>query len=191
LSSLSIVARKEFGNFLIVSLAYIVCYTLVGGLILPVQTVLFPEFPKSIGLLFLPHGVRILAAHYFGWKTLPLLLPASYFMWYLSVYASGIAIHPAQPLVSILACTLGYKIGLSIYVIFERFCGKQKWKILLFGGVFGSFLNGFGNRFFYCEDCAHTFSYYTWTYMLGDMLGQLALMLLLMYFLKWIRLFKV
>jgi hypothetical protein len=191
LSSLSIVARKEFGNFLIVSVAYIVCYTLVGGFVLPLQTVLFPEFPKSIGLLFLPHGVRILAAHYFGWKSFLLLLPASYFMWYLSVHASGIPIHPAQPLISLLACILGYKIGISIYVIFERFWGKQKWKILLFGGVSASFLNGLGNSFFYCEGCAPTFSYYTGTYMLGDMLGQLALMLLLMYLLKRIRLVKV
>lgn len=190
MSSLSIIASKEFGNFLIVSSAYIVCYTLVGGLVLPLQTVLFPEFTKSISLLFLPHGVRILSAHYFGWKSIPLLLPASYFMWYLSVYATGIPIHPTQPLISLLACILGYKIALSIYFIFERFCGKQKWKILIFGGVFGSFLNGFGNSFFYCEGCAPTFSHYIETYMLGDILGQLALMLLLMYLLKWIRLFK-
>ena len=172
------------------SSAYIVCYTLVGGLVLPLQTVLFPVFTKSISLLFLPHGVRILSAHYFGWKSIPLLLPASYFMWYLSVHASNIPIHPTQPLISILACILGYKIALSIYFIFEHFCGKQKWKILIFGGVFGSFLNGLGNSFFYCEGCAPTFSHYIETYMLGDILGQLALMLLLMYLLKWIRLFK-
>ncbi|WP_420586275.1 hypothetical protein [Ruegeria sp.] len=42
---------------------------------MPLQNVFFPEYPSRASLLFLPHGVRVLAAWLLGWRAIFALLP--------------------------------------------------------------------------------------------------------------------
>lgn len=44
-------------------------------IVIPVQNILFPEYPSRASLLFLPHGVRVLSAWLMGWRAIPALLP--------------------------------------------------------------------------------------------------------------------
>lgn len=185
---LSLNTRQEFGNLLIVSAAYIASYTLVGGFIAPLQTILLPEFTTSISLLFLPHGVRLLAVHYFGWKAIPLLIPSSYLMWYITVFGGGITIGPLQPLASLVACFVGYKLVALVVSGSQARFGKQEWKLLIAVGVLSSFLNGIFNTML---QGSAQLSLDIFGYMIGDILGQVALMLILIYILKFLRLFKV
>jgi len=87
-------SKQMIGSFAIISIAYIASYTLVVGFLSPLQHLIFPTFTTSISLLFLPHGIRILAAYYYGWKSFFLLLPSMYFMWVITVYGSGVPLHP-------------------------------------------------------------------------------------------------
>jgi len=188
LERLSLNTRQEFGNLLIVSAAYIASYTLVGGFIAPLQTILLPEFTTSISLLFLPHGVRLLAVHYFGWKAIPLLIPSSYLMWYITVFGGGIAIGPFQPLASLVACYVGYKLMSLIIPGPPARLGRQEWKLLVAAGILSSLLNGVFNSLL---QRSAQLSLDIVGYMIGDIFGQIGLMLVLVYILKFVRLFKV
>lgn len=42
---------------------------------MPLQNLFFPEYPSRASLLFLPHGVRVLAAWLLGWRAIFALLP--------------------------------------------------------------------------------------------------------------------
>ena len=90
--------RIPFSVFLIVSLAYITSYTLTNGFIVPLQSMLLPSYTTTISLLFLPHGIRVLAAYYYGWKAFFYLIPSTYLMWFVIVYGSGVPLHPLQPI---------------------------------------------------------------------------------------------
>ena len=59
---------EDFHNFLIASIAYVVSMALTLGFVFPIQSMLVPASFLEVGLLFLPHGVRVLAFYFFGWK---------------------------------------------------------------------------------------------------------------------------
>ena len=131
------------GAFSIISFSYISSYTLVAGFLTPLQALLFPNFTTTISLLFLPHGIRILAAYYYGWKSLFLIIPASYFMWIISVYGANIPLHLAQPIISTVSCILGVKI-ISKRLTYNL---KEDILILVLAGIIGSILKAFAQAF--------------------------------------------
>ena len=53
--------RDTLTTFVIVSFAYIISYSLTSGFVYPIQTTLLPGVSEKTGLLFLSHGVRIIA----------------------------------------------------------------------------------------------------------------------------------
>lgn len=57
------------------SLAYIGASFLTFWVLMPMQNVFFPEYPSRASLLFLPHGVRVLAAWLLGWRAILAMLP--------------------------------------------------------------------------------------------------------------------
>ena len=132
-------SKQVIGSFAIISLAYIASYTLVVGFLSPLQHLIFPTFTTSISLLFLPHGIRILAAYYYGWKSFFLLLPSMYFMWVITVYGSGVPLHPLQPLISGVSCFLYYdrvkktypqfQSRFKIYITWRNLWVYSKWVI--------------------------------------------------------------
>ena len=177
------ITQETTGAFIIISVAYIASYTLVAGFIAPLQELILPTFTTSISLLFLPHGIRILAAYYYGWKALPLLLPSMYLMWFITVYANNISLHPLSPLFSGIACIIAVKF------IFKniKYMIEKEWKLLLFAGLIGSFLNGLSHSFLVHKSFLTTLLI---GYTIGDILGQILLMIMFIYILKFIKLFK-
>ena len=168
------------GAFSIISFSYIASYTLVAGFLAPLQSLLFPNFTTTISLLFLPHGIRILAAYYYGWKSFFLLMPASYFMWIISVYGANIPLNLAQPIISAVSCILGIKI-ISKRLTFNL---RKDILILVLAGVIGSILNGLFNSLLMND----TFlSIQVLSYIFGDVLGQIVQMLLFFQTLKFIN----
>lgn len=53
--------KEHIQNFLIVSVSYITAYSLTLGFVAPVQKILLSGVAIEVGLLFLPHGVRVFA----------------------------------------------------------------------------------------------------------------------------------
>ena len=58
-----------------VSALYIWAYFVTATLVMPLQQALFPSTIMSF--LFLPHGVRVLAAWLYGWRSILFLLPGA------------------------------------------------------------------------------------------------------------------
>ena len=167
------------GAFSIISFSYIASYTLVAGFFYPLQTLLFPNLTTTISLLFLPHGIRILAAYYYGWKSFLLIIPAAYFMWIISVYGFQIPLHPIQPIVSVLSCILGIKI-ISKKLTYNF---REDITFLIIAGIIGSILNGLFNSLLINNTFLST---QVLSYIFGDVLGQIVLMLLFFQTLKFI-----
>ena len=176
--------RDTLTTFVIVSFAYIISYSLTSGFFYPIQTALLPEVSEKTGLLFLPHGVRIIAVYYLGWKAILFLLPSTYLMWFLSVYGNGLDLHMYQPVVSVIACYLGVK--LTEFVLFVRpsTLDLAAWKYLIIAGVFGSVFNGIGLTALQHEV---EFALNVLGYIIGDVAGLFASLLILMYVFKFLR----
>jgi len=171
------------GAFSIISFSYIASYTLVAGFFYPLQSLLFPNLTSTISLLFLPHGIRILAAYYYGWKSFLILIPAAYFMWIISVYGFQIPLHPIQPIVSVLSCILGIKIiSKKLTYIF-----REDIPFLIIAGIIGSILNGLFNSLLMNNTILST---QVLSFIIGDVLGQLVLFLLFYQILKFISLYR-
>ena len=58
-----------------VSALYVWSYFVTVSVITPLQVAVFPSFVMS--LLFLPHGVRVLTAWMYGWRSVGYLLPGA------------------------------------------------------------------------------------------------------------------
>ena len=97
--------RDLLHTFLIVSVAYIVTFSLSFGFVFPLQQLLFSGVSTQVGLLFLPHGVRVITLYFYGLRGMFYLLPASYLMILLSVEQTGQDL--LAPVVSLLCCYLG------------------------------------------------------------------------------------
>lgn len=61
----------------VVSVLYVWAYYMTVSVVTPVQAALIPSAVMS--LLFLPHGVRVLSAWIYGWRSVPYLLPGAVF----------------------------------------------------------------------------------------------------------------
>ncbi|WP_348540246.1 hypothetical protein [Ruegeria sp. R14_0] len=67
--------RRWASDTFFASLAYVVASFLTFEVLMPLQNMFFPEYPSRASLLFLPHGVRVLAAWLLGWRAIFALLP--------------------------------------------------------------------------------------------------------------------
>ena len=65
----------EVKNFVVITIAYIMAFAITSAIITPLQNYLLSSIPNTISILFLPHGVRVLATRYFGWRSIFYLLP--------------------------------------------------------------------------------------------------------------------
>jgi len=59
----------------LVSVLYVWTYFVTAYLVAPLQSALMPSVVMSI--LFLPHGIRVLAAWLYGWRSVAYLLPGA------------------------------------------------------------------------------------------------------------------
>ena len=179
--------RDTLTTFVIVSIAYIISYALTSGFVYPIQTTLLPNVSEKTGLLFLPHGVRIIAMYYLGWRAMFHLLPASYLMWFLSVYGNGLDLGVYQPIMSLVACYVGVKLAEVLIDLRPHVLDLAAWKFLIISGVFGSVFNAIGLTALQHEAQFH------WNvlgYVIGDVAGLFASLFLLLYLFKFLRHYK-
>jgi hypothetical protein len=135
--------KDAFLALLIVSVAYIVTFSLTFGFVFPLQQLLLSGISTQVGLLFLPHGVRVLTLYFYGWRGMLYLLPSSYLMTLLSVEQTGIDL--LAPIVSLVCCYFGIQ---AIRLVFSDTISvslkRQDWKLMVLGGVAASIFNGLG-----------------------------------------------
>lgn len=174
----------DIKNFIVITIAYIVAFALTSAIVTPLQNYLLTSIPNTISILFLPHGVRVLAAHYFGWRAILYLLPSAYFLYFLLTHAQGLDIHPAAPFFSIIATYLGVKLISLIAHVTPSDLSLSTWKWLLLGGVLASLLNGFAHGVLQSE---FSLSSQMLGYAIGDVAGQFALMICLIFYFRYVQ----
>ena len=175
---------NTFTTFVLLSGSYIISYALTTGFVSPLQVTFLPGVSDKIGLLFLPHGVRIVAIYYYGWRAIFLLLPASYLMWFLTVYGGEIGLNMYAPIVSLVACWLGVTLAKATFEERSKILDMSAWKFLIVAGAAGSLLNGIGLSFLQHDS---QIGLSILGYMIGDVAGLFASLLILIYVFRFMK----
>jgi len=166
-----------------VTATYIVLFTFTFSVIMPAQSVLFTFLPMNISLLFLPHGVRILAIYLYGWRAALYLLPAHLATWAYLYFYLGSEQSISSAVVSIAASLL------AMLIVFQKVEGvnsvtkKDDWKRILLAGAIASLLNGLGHATLYGMAGGLNMEWIMITlgFMIGDVSGLFFLMVIMIY----------
>ena len=164
------------------------CYILAIGLnistLTPIQSQIAPQIPDNISLVFLPHGVRVLTIIYFGWRGILYLFPAVTIVGYLSVLAGeNVFLLIGSAVVSLGSCYIGVIVTFYFY---RKWRKKQKmtWREFTIAGGVSSVLNALGLSLLQHEVPSPLLFL---GYFIGDTLGLIALLILLMLALRIFR----
>ena len=186
--------RDLLNTFLIVSVAYIVTFSLTFGFVFPLQQLLLSGLSSQVGLLFLPHGVRVLTLYFYGWRGMFYLLPASCLMVLLSLEQTGQDL--LAPVVSLVCCYFGIQ---AIRLVFSDTISvslkPQDWKLMVLGGVAASIFNALGLALLdHGQDSVvanFTRLFEVLGYVTGDVLGLVICLLFMVYFFRMVRNLKL
>ncbi len=180
-------------QFLTIALIYIFCYGLVANLITPVQQIFLSEETLFASLLYLPHGVRVLSVMLYGWRAIPALMTGNT----LSVWLFAVPEVLERDLIQIIVpLTLASASGWIAFEIFRLF-GKDyyasetqslHWRQIVLVGVLASVVNSLGQslllgQIFALVDDSLVFLMFA----VGDFLGLLVSLLVLMLIFRWLR----
>ena len=176
--------KEHIQNFLIVSVAYITAYSLTLGFVSPLQQMLLSNVISELSVLFLPHGVRVLAFYLLGWRAIIYLLPASYLMMLLTAQ-TGITLNSWAPVVSIIGCYVGFTVITRFFP--ERAPHRQfpRWQYFGLIALLSSVINSLGNTLL----LKHELDVFVATgFLFGDMAGFFVCLLILMHAFRFVRL---
>lgn len=182
--------KDAFLTFLIVSVVYIVTFSLTFGFVFPLQQLLFSGVSTQVGLLFLPHGVRVLTLYFYGWRGMFYLLPVSYLMILLSVDQTGQDL--LAPVVSLVCCYFGMQFIRLVFLDTKSVSLKpQDWKLMVLGGVAASIFNGLGLALLdHGQESVvanSTKFFEVLGYVIGDVLGLVICLIFMVYLFRMVR----
>jgi len=162
--------------FLVVSGSYLFAFSLTHLLVTPVQRFFLPDVTQWASLMFLPHGVRVLAAWLYGWWSILLLAPATLLtalLYYgresitpellVSSLASAVAAAAAFELVARTGPDLRYGAG-----------RPARWREVLVVGILASVFNSGGTLLIMGSD-----PWVTGVRFLGDVAGLAVCMVIM------------
>lgn len=166
------------------TLAYLVAFCVTFKCVLPVQNAFFPEFPSHASLLFLPHGVRVLAAWLLGWRSVIALAPGVMFaFWYL---AGDAAFAPSRVFAISAAITIPAatfhvlrRVG---WDLFPKSGQRPCWPCIVVAGVVISVLTASLTNIAFGSGWQDVFAY-----LIGDFFGLFFLMAILMFTFRVLR----
>jgi len=134
-------------------------------------------------VLFFPHGVRVLAAYLFGWRSILYLLPISAVFAGVGGDAATILEGLILALGSLVACVLAFEV-LSRFDFIERnyLAVSIDWKSLVLAGAFGAMMNA---ALHYTLDVTDVRA--SGAVFVGDVLGFAAVLVVSMLFFRLLR----
>ena len=183
-------------SFLIIVLAYVLCHGLTALVITPAQSLIFPEITVFASLVYLPHGVRVLATWVYGWKAVPaLVLGVSLSAWLFSPSEDLNFLEPAlieSILVGSASAFIAFElVRLSGFNFYFGGARKLQWKGMIAVGALSSLLNSFGQTLVYSGLIEVDKVIGVWAiYAIGDLIGLVVCMIGLMFVFRWSRIFK-
>lgn len=181
-------ARQKSSRLLLeiaaVSTAYIAAFLVTEFVLYPLQIKVVPEFQSFAFLVYLPHGVRVLAAWLLGWRSVIALAPGAFVaQYYLFDRAtggiSGLAVFIIGIIVAALAFSLFRIAGVNASARPDH---KPCWQCVMAVGVLASVLNAMLANF-----ALGTFAIDFMAYLVGDTFGLFTLVLLLILIFRQFR----
>lgn len=181
-------------NFAVIATAYVLAHGLTALLITPLQARVLPEITTFASLLYLPHGVRVLATWLVGKAAFAPLFAGAFLAEV--IFTPGDISSTLAP-VMLMSITVG---AVSALVAFEAmalagyrvYAGPRTrvhWKWLLLAGALASLINSLGQSLVFSGDILPDHSYQVLAvYAVGDMIGLIATTLILMMIFRWVRL---
>ena len=181
----SVVETTRFSEFAIIFNTYVLAFALVEFVVAPIQHQFVSSSTMAGSLLFIPHGIRVLAVWLCGVRAILPLMAAEFlggiFLWQPDV---GFDVLLGSSMVG----------GLCVYLTFElfRFAGIEmrpdgkdsaltNWKSLILIASIASVFNSIGKQIFFGSLSPLTDEIMTLAmFWIGDTLGTFACLLLLM-----------
>jgi hypothetical protein len=177
-------AKQFLIAFATVTGGYLLAYFVTHFAVTPVQSQFFPEITQHASLLFLPHGVRVLTAWLYGWKSLLLLSPVSVgtgmFFWGVENYGLYDYLAALTGAASA-ALAFGILAHFGRELRFER-RGDIHWRDVFWVGIVASIVNSAGMSLIFDSSVGVTA-----VRLAGDILGLGALLLVMMYGFRVLR----
>ena len=172
-------------NIIFVTIGYIASMLLVKYVIVPVQQSYLPMVTTFAALIFPLHGVRVLAAWLFGWKSILYLFIANTIMHFTLTPDNELTIKSmyAWLLVSSVAwATFSFLKFIGIGFTTKNHQNSfSMWKFLLLVGFVSSFINSLGHNIIFANEILPENSIPTmFAFIVGDSTGTFLSFLVLM-----------
>jgi hypothetical protein len=179
--------------FVLIFLAYLGLVAFQNLVIMPIETMMVDRNVAVVSLLYLPHAVRVLGAWMVGPKSILALIPASISLYFLTRPDTG-SLTQADfiiPMVGALCAPIAFELMRFVRIdVYPKSNGVISWRTLVFAGLLSSIINSFFSTLF-LEDrfpIEDTFDVLT-RFVIGDVMGLVVVMLLLLGSLKVFRRF--
>ena len=166
------------------SLLYLTAIVVNFEVVVPVQNLFFPEYTSRASLLFLPHGVRVLAAWLMGWRSALALLPGVFLAFF---YVAGLEVFTPSRLAGIfIAVTIAPAAFEAFRLLGVNLAPRPDrtpcWICIMIAGLVASVAGSMLTNLALGSAPVDYFAY-----VIGDMAGLFFLMLALMLVLRWMR----
>jgi len=177
----------------LITAAYIVAMLFVNSVVVPIQNSLVPGVTSYAALLFPAHGIRVLSAWLFGWKSIPYLICAtlSADMLLTSQFAAANLQLASTTLLTSSVAWVSLQIllvgGIKIEAG-EKHVSLSTWRLLLLVGFISSLLNSIGHNYILSGELLpeHTFLTLA-TFVIGDTVGTAFCFVTLMILFKFFQ----
>lgn len=188
----SIVKKFSFDReiFSSVFLSYCVCFFLVAFIVTPVQTALNLSQTDYASLVFLPHGVRVLSLWLFKERAvIPLFLAHlfvySLFWWIGESAFANLGLVLVGTFCAPIAFVLVRATGIDISAKNTKLV---HWRTILLIGFLASIINSIGNSFLLSPTIHPSLHLSTAaTYLIGDTIGVLVVLFILLFSFRLLR----
>ena len=185
---------KAISPEVVVFIAYVAAFMLMQYVARPIQDAFVTS--TLVGtLLFLPHGVRVIGAWLFGYRSiLPLALGEVFGMYFLGNFHLPMAAVLQGAVVGGVSCFIAFEIfrlaGQNLYL--DESKQRTSWRMLILLAGIGSVFNSFGHiivyrdAFTFEDDIAQVLGF-----LVGDIGGTAVLLLVLVFFNRSLRKLKI
>lgn len=183
---------KEARNAFYVTAAFILALSSVTWVIAPIQTYFLPQVTVFAALVFPPHGVRILSAWLFGWRSFFYLVIAATVAHFL--LTPDVAFGPRTfiaIMISGLCSPLAFWMIDQVYYDFRTNTmetDRTTWRGLLFVAFASSTINSLGQNILFAREIWPVGSLNVFVaFLVGDTLGTFVAFVVLMTVLHRVR----
>lgn len=171
---------------LLISAAVVVAFAVTFAVVMPVQNAFLPAFGNYACLLFLPHGVRVIAAWLYGWRSLIFLAPGSVVTHGYLYGVSGFTFdYVAAMSFGVICAAFSFwflaQVGMDFRIEKSR---RVNWRDVMLAGVVASILNSVGTKIFFENDLQTAAARFV-----GDVTGMFVSFFLLMLAFRFVRRF--